>query len=178
MHAHNNNYYYYSTCKASYVCKRNYAVSTLISPPPISKYKFEASNIPHFLLACLLHVFFRLHVKCTCIYSVERNLDDNHSRNYNGKQHHIRTRQTILETNDLRFVYPDGRFLRMEMGEFQYIHKYAWIRLVTAVYFYKHKPFFRSKPVFLRLQFNICNHPNSNKAQCMSTSLLLCTLPF
>ena len=64
------------------MCKRNYALSTLISPPPIGKYKFEASNIPHFLLACLLPGVFQAACKCTCIYSVERNVDDNHSRDY------------------------------------------------------------------------------------------------
>ena len=67
------------------MCKRNYAVLTLISPPPIGKYKFEVSNIPHFLLACLLPGVFQAACKImSCIYSVERNVDDNHSRDYNG----------------------------------------------------------------------------------------------
>ena len=34
-------------------------VSTLISPLSIGKYKFEASYIPHFLLACLLPGVFQ-----------------------------------------------------------------------------------------------------------------------
>ena len=76
------------------------------------------------------------------------------------------TKTKFLETfiNDLQFVCPDGQFLRMEMGEFQYIHEHAWIRLVTAVYFYKYKPFFRSKSVSYVYSL-ICNHPDSDEAK-------------
>ena len=76
------------------------------------------------------------------------------------------TKTKFLETfiNDLQFVCPKGQFLRMEMGEFQYIHEHAWIRLVTAVYFYKYKSFFRSKSVSYVYSL-ICNHPNSEEAK-------------
>ena len=47
------------------------------------------------------------------------------------------TKTKFLETflTKLKFVCPDGYFLKMEMGEFQNINEYSWIRLVTAVYF-------------------------------------------
>lgn len=83
------------------------------------------------------------------------------------------TKTKFLETfiNDLAFVCPDGNFLKMEMGEFQYnINEPAWIRLVTAVYFSKQKPFFRSKPIS-HIYNLICDHPDSVEAQRMLSAI-------
>ena len=72
------------------------------------------------------------------------------------------TKTKLLETfiSDLDFVCPDGHFLRMERGKFQHINVQAWIRLVTAVYFSKHKPFFRQKTIS-HIYSLICDHPDS-----------------
>ena len=75
------------------------------------------------------------------------------------------TKTKFLETllDNIGFICPDGHFLKMEMGEFQYISETSWIRLVTAVYFSKHKTFFRSKPI--SHVYSICKHPDSEEAQ-------------
>ena len=82
------------------------------------------------------------------------------------------TKTKFLETfiNNLQFVCPDGHFLKMNMGEFQYIHEHAWIRLVTAVYFYKYKTFFRSKPPSYVYSL-ITDHPDSVEAQRMLSAI-------
>ena len=87
------------------------------------------------------------------------------------------TKTKFLETfiNDLHFVCPNGQFLKMEMEEFQYINEYAWIRLVTAVYFYKHKTFIRSKPVSYVYNL-LCDHPDSIEAQRMLSAINFSTL--
>lgn len=82
------------------------------------------------------------------------------------------TKTNFLETliNNIAFVCPDGHFLRMEMGEFQHIKEHAWIRLVTAVYFFKHKSFFRSKTIS-HVYSLICDHPDSEEAQRMLSAI-------
>ena len=53
---------------------------------------------------------------------------------------------------------------------FQCIDEQAWVRLVTAVYYNKFKPFFRSKPISHTYGI-ICNHPDFAEAVRMLSSL-------
>ena len=68
------------------------------------------------------------------------------------------------------FVCPNGCFLKLQSGEFQYTDEHAWVQLVTAVYCTKFKPFYRSKPISHTYGI-ICNHPDSAEAVGMLSCL-------
>ena len=71
---------------------------------------------------------------------------------------------------NLAFICPNGNLLKMIGGEFQYINEDAWVRLVSAVYYTKHKAFFRSKSITHTYDI-IHNHPDSPESQRMFSAL-------
>ena len=71
---------------------------------------------------------------------------------------------------NLSFICPNGSLLKMIGSEFQYINEDAWVRLISAVYYTKHKAFFRSKPITHTYDV-IHNHPDSPESQHMLSAL-------
>ena len=83
------------------------------------------------------------------------------------------TKTKFLESliQNLSFICPNGNgLLKMIGSEFQYINEDAWVRLVSAVYYTKHKAFFRSKPITHTYDI-IHNHPDSPESQRMLSAL-------